>query len=65
MHILDSVASRFAVLTAPLLLTCVVGVKLVSLVPLLVKWNTHESIPGPRASERDELLRVGECGMCP
>jgi hypothetical protein len=64
MHVFDTVASIFTVVTAPLLLTCVVAVKLVSLVPLLVKWNTHESIPGPRASERDELLLVGKCGMC-
>ena len=41
-----------------------VPIPLFSLVPLLVKWNAHETFPGPRASERDELLRVGEYGIC-
>lgn len=62
MHILDVIVSIFSVAFAPLLLAVVVGIKLVSLIPLLVKWNTHESECGARASERDELLQNGERG---
>jgi hypothetical protein len=63
MHIFDIISSIFTVAFAPLLLALVVGIKLVSLIPLLVKWNTNESECGSRASERDELRSDEERGI--
>jgi len=62
MHIFDLIASVFTLAFAPVLLALVVGVKLVSLVPLLVKWNTHESECGARASEKDAMRADEERG---
>ncbi|KAF2679699.1 hypothetical protein K458DRAFT_434844 [Lentithecium fluviatile CBS 122367] len=56
MDILEIIGAIFAVAMAPLFLLLAVVMKLIALVPLLVKWNTKENEWGPRATEREGLM---------